>query len=114
MTELSTLLQGFFANKLISEHNASAHTVASYRDTFVLLLRFASESAGREPYLLTMADLDAETIAAFLTHLEVARSNSVTTRNTRLAAVRSFFRYASYRCPEHAATIARVLTIPWE
>lgn len=112
MTELSTLLQGFFANKLISEHNASAHTVASYRDTFILLLRFASERAGREPHQLTMADLDAETIAAFLTHLEVARSNSVTTRNTRLAAIRSFFRYASYRCPDQAATIARVLTIP--
>jgi integrase/recombinase XerD len=105
-------MQGFFADKLIREHNASTHTVASYRDTFVLLLRFASDKAGREPHMLTMADLDTETIAAFLTHLESVRGNSVTTRNTRLAGIRSFFRYASYRCPEHADTIARVLTVP--
>lgn len=109
---LATLLQGFFANKLISEHNASSHTIASYRDTFMLLLRFASEKTGCEPHRLEMTDLGAETIAAFLTHLETVRGNSVTTRNTRLAAIRSFFRYASYRCPDHAATIARVLTIP--
>lgn len=112
MSDLSTLLQGFFANKLISEHNASVHTIASYRDTFILLLRFASEQAGREAHRLTLEDLGSETIAAFLTHLEVERGNSVVTRNIRLAAIRSFFRYASYRCPEQAATIARVLSIP--
>lgn len=112
MSDLSALLRGFFANKLISEHDASPHTIASYRDTFVLLLRFASEKAGREPHQLVLEDLEAETIAAFLAHLEDVRGNSVATRNTRLAAIHSFFRYASYRCPDHAATISRVLSIP--
>ncbi len=112
MSDLSALLQGFFANKLISEHDASPHTIASYRDTFVLLLRFASEKLGREPHQLVLEDLEAETVAAFLAHLEDVRGNSVATRNTRLAAIRSFFRYASYRCPDHAATRSRVLSIP--
>ena len=111
MSDLAPLLQGFFTHRLISERNSSPHTVAAYRDTFVLLLGFVSEQAGRAPHQLGMTDLNADTIAAFLKHLETVRGNSVTTRNTRLAAIHSFFRFTSYRCPEHAATIARVLAI---
>nr|WP_219844047.1 tyrosine-type recombinase/integrase [Arthrobacter sp. MYb227] len=112
MRELPTLLQGFSVNKLISKHNASAHTIASYRDTFIFLLPFASEQSTREAHQLTLEDLGSETIATFLTHLEVGCGNSVANRNIRLAAIRSFFRYPSYRCQEQVATIAKVLSIP--
>lgn len=111
MSDLASMLQCFFTQRLTSERNASRNTVTAYRDTFTLLLGFASEQAGRAPHLLTFSNLNAEVITAFLTHLETVRGNSVTTRNARLAGIRSFFRYASYRCPEHAALIARVLDI---
>lgn len=111
MSDLAPLLQGFFTHRLNSERNASPHTVAAYRDTFVLLLGFVSQETRRAPHQLEMTDLNTDAITAFLAHLETVRGNSVTTRNTRLAAIHSFFRFASYRCPEHAATIARVLAI---
>ncbi len=92
---------------------ASPHTIASYRDTFRLLLGFATERTGqRPPNTLDLDDLDAPLVAAFLDHLEHQRGNSVRTRNTRLSAIHSLFAYAALRCPEHAALIARVLAIP--
>jgi len=86
--------------------------VASYRDTFRLLLRFAAERTGKRPYELDFADLDASLIGAFLEYLEVVRDNSVRTRNNRLSAVHSLFAYAALCHPEHAGTIQRVLAIP--
>lgn len=112
MSALAPLLEAFFIERLIGQRQVSHHTVAAYRDTFCLLLRFAQGGTGRAPHQLTLEDLDATLIGAFLNHLEVERGVSVRTRNTRLTAIRSLFRFASYRHPEHAALIQRVLAIP--
>jgi integrase/recombinase XerD len=109
---LPALPQGFFTGKLVIQRQASPATVASYRDTFTLLLAFAAARAGRQPHQLALADLDAETIGGFLTHLEKERGSSIPTRNARLAAIRSFFRYAALHDPQHAQLIAQVLAIP--
>ncbi len=111
MTALAPVLEAFFTERL-AQRRVSSHTVASYRDTFCLLLRYADQQVGNPPSNLDVADLDAPFIAAFLDHLEHDRGNSLTTRNNRLAAIHSLFRYAALRCPEHAALIARVLAIP--
>jgi integrase/recombinase XerD len=112
VTRLAPIMQGFFTDHLITQRHASPHTVASYRDTFRLLLGYAHQRTGKLPAQLDIADLDAVLIGAFLTHLETERGNSAATRNARLTAVRALFRYASLRAPEHAALIARVLAIP--
>ena len=112
MNGLPALLQGFFTGKLVIQRQASPATVASYRDTFTLLLAFAAARAARQPHQLQVTDLDAETIGAFLTHLEKERGSSIPTRNARLAAIRSFFRYAALHDPQHAQLIAQVLAIP--
>lgn len=112
MTVLAPTLQAFFTERLITQRHASPHTVAAYRDTFRLLLGFAEDRTGTAPSKLRVADLDAELIGAFLDHLETDRSNSARTRNARLAAIHSFFRYAALRHPEHAAIIERVLAVP--
>ena len=112
MNTLPTLLQGFFTDRLICQRQASAHTIAAYRDTMKLLLGFAARSAHKQPADLELADLDAVMIGAFLTHLEADRGNAVTTRNARLAAIHALFRYAALNAPEHAALIERVLAIP--
>jgi integrase/recombinase XerD len=112
MSLLAPTLEAFFTEGLIGQRRASAHTIASYRDTFGLLLAFAHKQTGRPPSRLQLEDLDAPLIGAFLEHLETRRHNSVRTRNTRLAAVHSLFRFAALRHPEHAALIARVLAIP--
>ena len=91
------------------ERNASPHTIASYRDTIRLLLTYASQELGVEPSRLDLGQLDARLIAAFLDHLETERGCGARTRNTRLAAIRTFYRYCLVRHPEHAATIERVL-----
>jgi site-specific recombinase XerD len=112
VTALAPVLQAFFTDRLARQRHASGHTIAAYRDTWRLLLRYASAKAGRQPSRLDLADLDAPLIGAFLDHLEHERGNSARTRNARLAAIHSLFRYAALRCPEHAGTIARVLAIP--
>ncbi len=112
MTALAPTLQAFFTDRLINQRHASQHTIAAYRDTIRLLLRFAAEHSGTPPSDLDISDLDAPLIGAFLDHLEHERSNSVRTRNARLAAIRSLFHYAALNHPEHAATIQRVLSIP--
>jgi integrase len=105
-------LEAFFTDRLIRQRQVSPNTVQAYRDTMRLLLVFASERHGKPPGKLAIDDLDAPLIGAFLDHLEHERKNSVRTRNARLAAIRSLFRYAALRHPEHAATIERVLAIP--
>ena len=112
MSPLAPILQGFFTDKLIRQRQASPHTIAAYRDTCRLLLAFTSGQVRKQPCQLDIADLDAPLITAFLTHLETGRANTVTTRNARLAAIRSLFRYAALHAPEHAAVISRVLAIP--
>lgn len=111
MTALAPLLQAFFTDRLITQCGASPHTIASYRDTVKLLLGYVHQQTGKLPALLDLADVDAATIGAFLQHLETVRGNSAATRNTRLAAIHSLFRYASLRAPEHAQLIGRVLAI---
>lgn len=112
MSDLAPLLQSFFTNRLIRQRQASAHTIAAYRDGFKLLLGFVEHTTGRHPAQLSLADLNAATIAAFLRHLEVDRGNTVITRNARLAAIHSFYRYAALHAPEHSAIIQQVLAIP--
>jgi integrase/recombinase XerD len=112
MTALTTTLQAFFTERLLRQRQASPHTLAAYRDTLRLLLVFASARCGVEPSKLDIDDIDAPLVGAFLDHLENQRENCVRTRNARLAAVRSLFRYAALRHPEYAAVIERVLAIP--
>ena len=106
VSRLAPILQGFFTDRLSRQRQASPHTIAAYRDSIRLLLAYAANATGKQPVDLDVTDLDAALIVAFLTHLETARGNSVTTRNARLAAIRSLFRYAALQAPEHAAVIA--------
>ena len=112
MTSLPALIEAFFTEWLMTQRRVSPATVAAYRDTFRLFLQFAATTRRRAPSSLDLADLDATLVASFLRHLETGRGNTVRTRNARLAALRSFYRFAQLRCPEHAALIARVLAIP--
>lgn len=112
MTAIAPLMQAFFTDRLMSQLHASSHTIASYRDTMRLLLGYASQQHRKEPCKLDFTDLDAPTVGAFLTHLETTRGNGATTRNARLVAIHSLFRYASLHAPEHAELISRVLAIP--
>jgi integrase/recombinase XerD len=112
MTALAPTLQAFFTDRLISQRHASPHTIRSYRDSMRLLLGFAHHRLHVLPAALDLAALDADLIAAFLDHLEHDRENTVGTRNARLAAIHSLYKFASLRHPEHAAVIARVLAIP--
>jgi integrase/recombinase XerD len=112
VTDLAPILQGFFTDRLARQKKASPHTVAAYRDTCRLLLAFAREQTGKAPSRLSLADLDTTLIGAFLHHLEEQRGNGSATRNARLAAIHSLFRYAAPRAPEHAAVISQVLAIP--
>lgn len=108
----AALLEGFFTRRLMQERQASAHTIASYRDTFRLLLRFAHTRLGTRPSALAFDQLDAPLISAFLAELEDKRNVCARSRNLRLSALRSFFQYAAFESPHHAAQIQRVLAIP--
>jgi len=112
MTTIAATLQSFFTDRLARHRQASPHTIRAYRDTLRMLLVFLQERTGTAPSKLDWSDLTAESIAAFLDHLEADRGNSARTRNARLTAIRSLFTYAALRHPEHAAEIARVLAIP--
>ena len=111
MSPVAPVLQAFFTERLITQRDASPHTIAAYRDTFRLLLRFAHQRTGKAPFQLDIDDLDAPLIGAFLTHLEQNRGNSARSRNARLGAIHSFYRYAALEHPEHAHTIARIMAI---
>ena len=110
--DLAPLLEGFFAQRLIAQRRVSPHTLASYRDTFRLLLVFAEQRLRRPPSDLMLGDLNAEFIGNFLNHLESGRKNSARSRNLRLTTIRSFFHYAAVEAPQDAALIQRVLAIP--
>ncbi|MGO9899041.1 MAG: tyrosine-type recombinase/integrase [Solirubrobacteraceae bacterium] len=112
MTLIAPTLQSFFIDRLVRQLDASPRTIECYRDTLRLLLCFAQQSTGTPPSKLEWDELNETLIDAFLEHLELARHNSPRTRNLRLTAIRSLFRYAAVRHPEHAAVIQRVLLIP--
>jgi len=112
VSALAPTLQAFFTDRLIRQRQVSGHTIAAYRDTLRLLLGYAASQTSLPPSRLDLADLNAELIGAFLDHLEHERGNSVRTRNARLAAIHSLFRFAALEHPEHAGSISRVLAIP--
>ena len=112
MTPLAPTLEAFFTDRLLCQQRVSPNTIASYRDTFRLLLAFVQQQTGRSPARLELTQLDATMIGAFLAHLETDRGNSPRTRNVRLGAIHGFFNYCALRHPEHADLIARVLAIP--
>jgi integrase/recombinase XerD len=107
-----SLLQRFFTDRLLGQLGASPHTVAAYRDAFRLLLRFAAEHLGRVPSELRLEDLDVSFLRKFLEHLEGERRNCTRTRNNRLSALQSFFRYVAFSEPALALHCQRVLAIP--
>lgn len=111
-TRFPALLQRFFTDRLCTQMEASRHTIAAYRDTFRLLIRYASTRCGKSPTNLEIGDLDADLVADFLTHVETARGNTVRSRNSRLAAIRSFFRYVAMTDPAWLLHCQRVLAMP--
>ena len=112
MTLLAPLLERFFTQRLLHQRRASPNTIAAYRDAFRLLLKFVDNKLDRAPSEVALADLDADLVVAFLAHLEKDRGNAITSRNGRLAAIHSFFRYVAFEEPGHSASIQRVLAIP--
>lgn len=106
------LLQSFFTERLMGQRNASPHTIASYRDTFRLLLAFAQARLRKPPTTVALEDLDAPFLGRFLDHLETDRGNIPRSRNLRLAAIHSFFKYVALHEPSQGALAQRVLAIP--
>ena len=109
---VATLIERYFTERLRRQRDVSANTIASYRDTFRLLFTFAQARLRKPPSALALDDLDAPFIGTFLIDLETKRGASAKTRNLRLTAIRSFFRFASFEEPAHSALIQRVLAIP--
>ena len=112
MTTLAPLLEAFFLDRLLRQQQASPNTIASYRDAFRLLLAFAKIHLLKAPSALLLSDIDAPFVGSFLDYLETTRKNSPRTRNNRLAAIHSFFRFIAFSEPAHSALIQRVLAIP--
>ncbi len=109
---LAPLLERFFTQRLMTQRQVSAHTIASYRDTFRLLLAFAQHQRRRPPSRLLLSELDAPLIDGFLNEVEKGRHCTPRSRNLRLTALRSFFRFCAFEVPTHAGQIQRVLAIP--
>ena len=107
-----TLLERFFTQRLMAQRQVSPHTIASYRDTFRLLLEFAQKRLQKAPSKMALADLDPPLIGVFLDELEKHRGNTARSRNLRLTAIRSFFHYAAFEEPTQSALIQRVLAMP--
>jgi integrase/recombinase XerD len=107
-----SLLEGFFTQRLIAQRRVSPHTIASYRDTFRLLLQFVEQRLGKPPSRLVLTDLDPSLIGVFLNDLEKRRGNTARSRNLRLTAIRSFYRYLSHEEPTQSGLIQRVLAMP--
>ncbi len=108
----STLIQNFFTDRLYNQMEASPHTISSYRDTFKLLLKFVNEKTGKTPTKLSIDNIDAKMIGDFLDYIEDARKNSARSRNTRLAAIRSFFKFVAINEPAYMLHCQRILGIP--
>ena len=106
------LLESFFTDRLIRQRQASPNTIASYRDSFCLLFNFAKKRLNKEPSMLSIEDLNAPFIGSFLNHIEKDRGNCARSRNARLAAIHSFFKYIALQDPSHSALIQQVLAIP--
>jgi len=111
-TSLAPLVERFFTQRLMQERRVSPHTISSYRDTFRLFLKFTQQRLHKPPSALSFEEIDAPLIVTFLDHLEKQRGLSVRSRNLRLTAIHSFFRYAAFELPTHSAQIQRVLAIP--
>src|ERR1700686_3960798 len=109
---LAPLLERFFTQRLMQQRQASPHTVSSYRDTFRQFLKFIQQRLRKPPSRLTFEEIDAPLVVAFLDELEKRQGISIRTRNLRLTAIHSFFRYAAFEAPAHSAQIQRVLAIP--
>src|SRR6516164_9748261 len=109
---LAPVLERFFTQRLMQQRQASPHTITSYRDTFRQLLKFAERTLHKPPSRLSLEELDAPLIVAFLDDLENHQGISVRSRNLRLTAIHSFFRYTAFEAPAHSAQIQRVLAIP--
>jgi site-specific recombinase XerD len=109
---LAPLLERFFTQRLMQERRVSPHTIGSYRDTFRLFLNFTQQRRHKAPSALAFEEIDAPLVVAFLDHLEKQRSLSIRSRNLRLTAIHSFFRYVAFELPTHSAQIQRVLAIP--
>lgn len=112
MSLLAPTLQKFFTDRLLTQRQVSPAAIAAYRDTFRLLFGFIAETKKLAPAGLDFTDLDAPMIGAFLSYLETGRGNTVRSRNARLAAIHSLFKFAALEHPEHADLITRVLAIP--
>jgi len=112
MTPLAPLIESFFTDRLCRQLRASQNTVSAYRDTFRLLLGFAQKELGKAPSALSLGDIDAPLVGRFLAHLEADRRNGARSRNARLSAIHSFFRYVAFLEPAHSGLIQRVLAIP--
>ena len=111
ITNLAPLLERFFTQRLMQQRQASPHTISSNRDTFRQFLKFTQQQLHKPPSRLNFEEIDAPLIITFLDGLE-KRGLSVRSRNLRLTAIHSFFRYAAFEAPAHAAQIQRVLAIP--
>lgn len=109
---LPGLIERFFTQRLMRQRNASPHTVAAYRDTFRLLLKFAHQRTGKRPSALDLGDLDADLIVAFLDYMTDDRAASAATYNLRLTGIRTFFRFLAFEEPAHSGQIQRVLAVP--
>jgi site-specific recombinase XerD len=112
LTSFPALLEGFFVQRLIEQRQASPHTIRSYRDTFRQLLKFAEGRLHKPPSRLKFEEIDAPLVVTFLDSLEKQQGLSVRSRNLRLTAIHSFFRYAAFEAPAHSQQIQRVLAIP--
>jgi integrase/recombinase XerD len=110
---LAATLHGFFTDYLPRQRAVSPHTLHSYRDSLKLLLQFVAGKKG-DPSQITLEDLTVERVATFLHYLETGRRNQSSTRNVRLSAIHSFFRYVGTQCPEHLAQIQRILSVPFK
>ncbi len=109
---LSRLIEGFFLEYLMEQKQVSPHTISSYRDTFRMLFRFLTMKSRRMPSGLFLDDLPAEKVLAFLRYLETEKKMGARSRNQRLSAIRSFFRYVSFKYPEKMMLVEQVLAIP--
>jgi integrase/recombinase XerD len=112
VTTFSALLEAFFLERLLQQRRASPHTIASYRDTFRLLLQYTQQCLRKAPSSLAVSDLTTELLGEFLVHLEKDRRNTARSRNVRLAAIHSFFRYVARQAPEYGGLAGRVLDMP--
>jgi site-specific recombinase XerD len=111
-TNFAVLLEHFFTQRLMQQRQASPHTISSYRDTFRQFLKFVEQRLNRPPSRLSLEQIDAPLIVAFLDDLEKHHGLGIRSRNLRLTAIRSFFRYVAFEAPAHSAQIQRVLAIP--